>query len=90
MWCYPPNFFRETFCNSALEALAAKCKVISRDNGALAEVVGDRGVLIPNSRLLESSDLVRADEIDINKSSGWALSHTWQEYAKKWNQILAG
>jgi glycosyltransferase involved in cell wall biosynthesis len=90
VWCYPPNFFRETFCNSALEALAAKCKVISRDNGALAEVVGDRGILVSNNSKLERSDLIKADEIDVNKSSDWAHSNTWQEYAKKWNQVLVG
>ncbi len=42
-WCYPGRF-RETHCNSAVEAQLRGCVCVYSAVGALPEIVGDRGV----------------------------------------------
>jgi glycosyltransferase involved in cell wall biosynthesis len=43
-----PNIFVETFCLSAMEAIAQGVPVITSDLGALPETVGDCGIIIKN------------------------------------------
>jgi len=47
VWLYPSHFF-ETYCISAVEAMAAGCLVAAPALGALEEIVADRGVLVPH------------------------------------------
>lgn len=77
---YPgPHGFEETFCISALEAQAAGCIPVTRDNGALAEV-NKYGILLPTAeatvtdytKALLSTVLMDRDEMAV-----WALDQTW-------------
>lgn len=45
LWAYP-TFFSETFCLTALEAMASKTPIITTDLAALSSTVGDGGVLL--------------------------------------------
>lgn len=45
VWLYP-TCFEETYCISAVEAMASGCLVASLRLAALCEVVGDRGVMV--------------------------------------------
>jgi glycosyltransferase involved in cell wall biosynthesis len=72
-WFYPPNYFKETFCCSALEAMAAGCNVVSRANGALAEVIGNRGTLLD-----DNFNVININS-DMNESpKQWALKQNWK------------
>jgi len=93
VWFYPPNFFQETFCTAALEAQAAGCLCISRNNGSLSEVVGDRGVLMndftPADLQLKYLISAKENEKELrNKSKQWALQQTWSSVAEKWRKLL--
>jgi glycosyltransferase involved in cell wall biosynthesis len=46
IWAYPTSFL-ETFCGTAVEALAADLKIITTANGNIPYVVGDAGICIP-------------------------------------------
>ena len=47
LWLYPTEFL-ETFCVTAVEAMAAGLGCVTSRSGALPEVLGDVGVLIPS------------------------------------------
>ena len=93
IWFYPPNYFQETFCTAALEAQAAGCLCISRNNGALSEVIGNRGILMDDftSAELQLKYLISAKENEKelrDKSQLWALQQTWSSVAEKWRKLL--
>ena len=52
LWLYPTSHV-ETFCITALEALAADLRIVTSKLGALPEVIGDAGLLLPG--IAESS-----------------------------------
>lgn len=45
IWLYPTEF-TETFCMSAIEAMAGGCLCIASNYGALSEVIGDAGIIL--------------------------------------------
>ncbi len=47
-WLYPCSFL-ETSCITAMEAMAAGCKIITTDLAALTETVSNYGILLPAS-----------------------------------------
>lgn len=98
-WLYPPQpdhpngmgGFLETYCITALEAQAAGCRIISRVNGALAEVIKVPLIWDEN---LTTEDLIkvlqRTPEPDAQRiRREWALKQTWQSLAIQWLQLLA-
>ena len=46
VWAYPENF-EETFCITALEAMAAGCACLTSDYWGITDTVKDGGILIP-------------------------------------------
>lgn len=86
---YPgPHAFEETFCISALEAQAAGCVPVTRDNGALPEV--NRYGLVLSTRYATALDYIAAlrraaeytDEQRVEMQD-WALTQTWAEVATR-------
>lgn len=81
---YPPHPFRETYGISFLEAQAAGITVIYRENGALGETIGDRGIPV-------SMDATPQEIIDKIKHNDWtpeigklfAIGKTWDKQAEK-------
>lgn len=88
-WLYPCNFV-ETFCMTALEAAYFKVKVVSNNLGALAETVGDRGVIIKDT--WTDDDIVNSLFEDfshrINRNYKWAKSLTWEGQTKRLIHLL--
>jgi len=86
---YPPHPFRETYGIAFLEAQAAGVVCLYRQNGALGETIGERGISI--SMDMTPLDLVdRVIEIAHQDLNGiiklgkqYALKRTWERQAGK-------
>ena len=91
LYFYPTNF-KETYCISAVEAMAAKCLVITVNLAALTEVVGGRGVLcdypINNEKMLGKIFFVlerpMLKESFIEKAYNWAIEQNYDSLANEW------
>ena len=85
---YPgPHEFHETFCITALEAQAAGCIPVTRDNGALPET-NKHGIVLPNdskpSRWVAAvQEALTAPDHDRSKMREWALRQTWGAVAER-------
>jgi len=87
-----PTDFKETYCISAVEAMAAKCLVITVSLAALTEVVGGRGVLcdypINNEKMLSKIFFVlerpMLKESFIQKGYEWAIEQNYDSLANEW------
>ena len=98
-WYYP-TAWRETFCISALEALAAGCICITTDLAALKDTVGDRGVLLGKeiySQEYFEEALEKIVEIAKNenmkeqlraKGVEWAMKQKWSSRATEWLNLI--
>jgi glycosyltransferase involved in cell wall biosynthesis len=84
IWLYPPHQFRETCCISAIEAQASKVACVYRQNGALGETVGNRGIPLPLTA--SPDDILKALEqtstIDREAAYRWAVKQDWSTIAK--------
>ncbi len=95
-WLYPTDF-PETFCISALEAMAGGCLCICSNLAALTEIVGDRGILLSQkiyspeyeNEILSAIEkaLVHKDTLP-SKAKTWAMQQTWSDRSRKWDQLL--
>ncbi len=89
---YPgPHDFCETFGITFLEAQAAGCVPVTRDNGALPET-NRYGIVLPNDSSVDEwvtalQDALSRPEAERTKMRLWAASQTWAEVA---NRIIAG
>lgn len=99
-WLYPYQHgeewsgaggFPETYCISALEAMAAKCVPVSRDNAGLGETLKN---YIPWTK--EDTDktiISKIKKLDLSQEKiednfKWAMRQTWQSLAREWMMKL--
>ena len=88
---YPPHAFRETYGIAFLEAQAAGCLVFYRQNGALGETVGDRGVPIPIEAKQDEVVQIILEALSQREECGrirwrakrYGLQRTWAKQAEK-------
>lgn len=81
-----PNTFAETSCITAIEAQAAGCAVVTSDDGALKETVGEAGVLIkgrPDSAEYQKEFLAACDKILADDAYFETLSQAGQKRAQE-------
>lgn len=95
VWLYPTDF-EETYCISALEAMAAGCLVATTRLAGLKDTVGDRGITVepPISDFATQSALLTKlyfvlDRPDVKsryvqKAREWALRQTYTNLAREW------
>ena len=95
-----PTDFSETYCITALEAMAAGCLVASVKYAGLADTVGDRGVMCesPITDEKNKKELLRKlffvmDRPDIkkryvDKAREWALNQTYYNLAIEWIKMF--
>ncbi len=92
----PPHDFRETYGIAFIEAQAAGCLVFYRQNGALGETIGDRGIPLPLDASPETivgtivKTLCNPTQSDIirDRAKKYALSRTWGGQAWKWMEVF--
>lgn len=99
VWLYPTDF-SETYCITALEAMAAGCLVASVKYAGLADTVGDRGVMCEspitdekNKKELLKKLFFVMDRPDIkkryvDKAREWAMSQTYYNLAIEWIKMF--
>ncbi len=100
MWAYPTTFL-ETFCGTAVEALAANLKIVTTRAGNIPAIVGDAGVTI-NGHAGSLAygryfvGIVHDMMVDVatraqfhNKGPARAKLFSWDRAIEPWKQILA-
>jgi glycosyltransferase involved in cell wall biosynthesis len=97
VWFYPTNF-EETYCISAVEAMVAKCLVVTVELAALKEIVATRGVLCKypieenKERLIEKLFFIfenpHLKEHLINKAFDWAAKQNFESLSEEWIDIF--
>jgi glycosyltransferase involved in cell wall biosynthesis/GR25 family glycosyltransferase involved in LPS biosynthesis len=98
-WYYP-TAWAETFCISALEAMAAGCICITSDLAALKDTIGDRGVLLRENiysdeyskeaieKIIEFSKDEELKETFRNKGVEWAKNQSWPTRVNEWLNMI--
>ena len=100
VWLYP-TCFEETYCISAVEAMASECLVVTFAYAALNEIVKDRGVVveltsenmeIANSQLFDKMCNVLdnpSEKMDIiDRGYNWAMKQDFYSLALEWKNNL--
>jgi glycosyltransferase involved in cell wall biosynthesis len=99
-WLYPYQHgaewngtggFPETYCITALEAMAAKCVPVSRDNAGLGETLKN---YIPwaaedtDKTIIAKIKKLPLSQEKIDENYKWAMRQTWQSLAREWMMKL--
>jgi len=99
VWLYPTDF-AETYCISALEAMASGCLVASVEYAGIKYTVGKRGILcdypisdVKNQEMLLKKlfyvmDNLVLKEYYINNGKKWALDQTYENLVVEWQNEL--
>ena len=100
VWLYPTTF-PETYCISAVEAMAAGCLVATLKEAALCEIVADRGVAVdphPEQPELGVKELFETlcsvlDQPEVKKEitergKKWAMKQDFRSLALDWEKTL--
>lgn len=99
IWLYPTDF-PETYCITALEAMASGCLVACTKFAGLADTVGDRGITCESpitdhknktellKKLFFVMDRPEIKERYINKAKEWALNQTYYNLAVEWVKMF--
>jgi tetratricopeptide (TPR) repeat protein len=95
VWLYPTDF-EETYCISALEAMASGCLVATTRLAGLITTVGDRGIMVdPPISLKEKRDVLlnklfyvmdhpSIKKRYVDKAKDWAMKQTYENLAREW------
>lgn len=89
-----PNFFPETYCAAAAEAISQNTPVITTDLGALKETVGDCGIVIPGdpkTKEYQDNFVKTVVNILIDKQKLKILRiHCAKRYIMTWDEVCEG
>jgi len=97
-WLYPCTF-EETFCLTAMEAALTKTFAITNNLAALAETVGDRGLIVhgdPRMQEWQDSTLAQMRQYLSGKSKedllqlnyNWAKERSWRSQTQKFVTLM--
>lgn len=99
VWLYPTDF-EETYCISALEAMAAGCLVATTRLAGLRDTVSDRGVTVDPpiaegavqsallTKLFFVLDRPEVKARYITKAREWALNQSYANLAREWVKMF--
>jgi len=89
-WLYPPSDFEETFCITALEAQMARCVPISRNNGALPEVLKHFYVWKHGISTVTALEALSSPNwpLCLDENFEFAKQYTWANEAKRWMEFF--
>ena len=99
IWLYPTDF-SETYCITALEAMAAGCLVASVKYAGLSDTVSDRGVMCESPitddknkrellrKLFFVMDRPEIKKRYVDKAREWAMSQTYYNLAVEWIKMF--
>jgi glycosyltransferase involved in cell wall biosynthesis len=97
IFLYPTNF-QETYCITAVEAMASKCLVATVDYCGLGEIVKTKGITVPYPIKDNIDELVRKlffvlerPELKnhfIETAYNWAINQTYENLAYNWIKNL--
>ena len=98
VWLYPTNF-KESYCITALEAMASKCLIATVDYCGLGNIVQGKGVLCKSpiqdnkdvllEKLFFTLDNQSLKNHLIEKAYEWSLNQTYEKLVYEWiNNIL--
>jgi glycosyltransferase involved in cell wall biosynthesis len=97
IWLYPTNF-PETYCISALEAMAAGCLVAGVKYAGLSDTIGNRGILCEHpiednkekllQKLFYVMDRPELKKHYVDKAREWAMQQTYYNLAIEWLKIF--
>ncbi|MFI2753351.1 glycosyltransferase [Cellulomonas sp. P22] len=97
----PTAGWREQFCRVAVEAMASGCVVVASDTGALPDVVGDAGVLVPPRDVAAlgaalgalHGDPARRDELrarGLARARAFSWERIGEQYVELYREVAAG
>jgi hypothetical protein len=93
IWLYPTDF-QETYCITAVEAMAAKCLIATVDYAGLGNITAGKAILCKHPISSNKDELLKKlfyvidnqtiKEHYINKAYDWAIQQTYDSLAKEW------
>lgn len=95
IWLYPTDF-EETYCITALEAMAAKCLIATVDFCGLGNIVQGKGIVCEEpieenindllTKLFFVLDKKSLKEYFTEKAYNWAIEQTYENLASEWER----